>query len=99
MPVKVRVRKVREMPEKRTWVPTQMQRIVSQLKRSPGEQFEIRRYTGTQAQKQGGYVYAHNCKTGKIRSLSPAAGFTVTAIADRSTNSVVVYATYIGKVE
>lgn len=74
-----------------------MQRVTKRLKREPGKLFEIRRYTGTQRQKQGGYVYAHNCKTGRIKSLSPAAGFLVQAIADRETNSVVVYGTYVGE--
>lgn len=68
-------------------------RIATTLKERPGTWAEIKRYSGKR--KQAGYVYAHNCKMGKNKTLDRRLGFEVIARAD-GFGMVIVYARYVG---
>lgn len=83
-----------ELPERRSARSRRVRGIVVDLMDRPGEWAEIRTYSGDK--RNAGYVYAHNCRTGKNRSLSPAMGFEVEARSP--TDGVVsIYARYIGR--
>lgn len=88
------VRFLDSVPPKRRTVNINLKRVTKQLMDRPGQWAEIRVYTGKQ--KQAGYVYAHNCKTAKNRSLSPEYGFEVRAQSDGG-GAVVVLARYVGR--
>jgi hypothetical protein len=88
------VRFLDTVPPKRRTVNINLKRVTKQLTQRPGQWAEIRVYTGKQ--KQAGYVYAHNCKTAKNRSLSPENGFEVRAQSDGG-GAVVVLARYVGR--
>ncbi len=83
-----------EAPPRRRVVNINLKRVTSVLKSRPGKWAEIRVYSGKR--KQNGYVYAHNCKTARNRSLSPQEGFEVHAASDGD-GSVIVYARYVGR--
>lgn len=87
------VRFVGELPPTKHRIRLAVRRVADQLKERPGEWAEIKRYSGKK--KQAAYVYAHNCKMGKNRTLSPEMGFRVKAQAD-GFGSVVVYGRYVG---
>lgn len=82
-----------ELPRPATRIPAAMRRIINKMKATPGEWWEIREYRGEN--KKAAYVYAHNCKTGAVRSLSPQMGVEVVA-RTKEDGSVGVYGRYIG---
>ena len=81
-------------PKGKQQVRMNLRRVSNQLRERPGVWAELRSYSGKR--KQGGYVYAHNCKTARNRTLSPRMGFEVKAIADGHGN-VVVYGRFVGE--
>ena len=91
-----KIKFVGDLPTRKRRVNIDLHKISTQLKARPGEWAIIREYAGQQ--RNAGYVYAHNCKTGKNRALSPPMGFEVKAQATEH-GTVAVYARYGGDLD
>jgi endo-1,4-beta-mannosidase len=87
------VKFIGELPKPAARIPAAMKAVINKMKATPGEWWEIRKYEGDKG--KAAYVYAHNCKRGAIRSLSPQMGIEVKAMSDGDGN-VVVVGRYIG---
>lgn len=84
---------VDELPPRRKIKTHTLRVLARDLQDRPGEWAEIRSYAGKR--RNAAYVYAHNCRTGKNKSLSPASGFEVEARATHA-GTVSVFARYVG---
>jgi hypothetical protein len=87
------VKFIGELPKPAARIPAATRSIINKMKATPGDWWEIRKYEGERS--KAAYVYAHNCKRGAIRSLSPQMGIEVKAMSTGDGN-VSVLGRYIG---
>jgi hypothetical protein len=66
---------------------------LEELKQNPNRWGYLREYKG--ASKDNAYTFAHNCKRGVIKKLSPQDGVEVVA-RSAGNGMVIVYARYVG---
>lgn len=87
---------VNELPaakSNRTYKYTPSGQVAETLKSRPNTWAHIRTYE--EHRKGGGYVFCSQCRNGKIKALSPAAGYEVAARLNDD-GSLAIYARYVG---
>lgn len=87
------IRFIDELPETKRGRSNKYSLYLEELKQNPNRWGYLREYKGVS--RNNAYTFAHNCKKGVIKNLSPQDGVEVLA---RSTGNgiTIVYARYVG---
>ena len=87
------IRFIDELPETKRGRNNKYETLLAELKQNPNRWGYLREYKG--ASKDNAYTFAHNCKRGVIKKLSPQDGVEVVA-RSAGNGMVIVYARYVG---
>jgi hypothetical protein len=87
------IRFIDELPDTKRGRNNKYSLYLEELKQNPNRWGYLREYKG--GSKDNAYTFAHNCKKGVIKNLSPQDGVEVVA-RSAGNGMVIVYARYVG---